>query len=56
MYPDNVTVVFDFYDQIAFQAKYLFDPIHPNDEGHEVLAQYLEPIVFTKLEEIRMSE
>ncbi len=56
MYPKNVTVVHDFYDQIAYQPKYLFDPIHPNDEGHEVLAQYLEPIVFTKLEEIRSSE
>lgn len=55
-HPDDLILVPNFYDQIAYQAKYLFDPIHPNDEGHEILAQYLEPIVFTTLEEIRASQ
>ena len=55
-FPDRLVIVEDFYDQIAYRPRYLFDPLHPNDDGHELLADYLEPIVYTTLSNLSGDE
>ena len=42
---ENITVVADFYQPIMFKPRYLFDPLHPNDAGHQLLAENIEPII-----------
>lgn len=42
---DNVTFVPDILDGISFNPEFLFDPLHPNDEGHQLIARRVEPFV-----------
>lgn len=51
-YEKQVTIVHDFYKPILLKPKYLFDPLHPNDAGHDLLARNLEPIIRNILVEL----
>lgn len=48
-FQDDITIVEDFYDPVHLKPKYLFDPLHPNDEGHALLAAELKPELQTLL-------
>ena len=51
---EDITVITDFYDPVLLKPKYLFDPLHPNDAGHQLLADNLEPIVRSLIAELNI--
>lgn len=53
---EKVTYVPNILDGILFNPKYLFDLVHPNDKGHQLIAERIEPIVQMVLNQIQAEE
>lgn len=48
----HVVYVENILDDILYHPWNLFDPIHPNDRGHEIIANRIEPILQNMLREM----
>lgn len=49
---EGVTYVPNILDGILYNPKYLFDLMHPNDKGHQIIADRIEPILRMMLSQI----
>lgn len=47
---ENVTFIPDILEGISFNPEFLFDPLHPNDMGHQIIADRIEQELRTLLD------
>jgi len=51
-FQEGVVYVPNILEGILYNPKYLFDLVHPNDKGHQLIADHIEPIVRMALDTI----